>query len=44
MEKTICDTCANRRRCNTLDRRRGMACTDYEKEEKDVSTESTQKR
>lgn len=32
MEKTICDTCANRRGCNTMDRRRGMACTDYKKE------------
>ena len=35
MEKTICDTCANRRGCNTMDMRRGMACADYKKEEKE---------
>ena len=33
MEKTICDTCVNRLGCNTMDRRRGMACTDYKKEQ-----------
>ena len=34
MEKTICDTCENRRGCNTMDRRRGMACIDYKKKGK----------
>ena len=30
--KTICDKC--KRRCNTLDKSRGMPCKDFEKKEK----------
>lgn len=33
MKKTICDTCANKRSCNTFDRARGQACIDYKKKE-----------
>lgn len=32
MKKTICDTCKLRRRCNRMDKTRGMACKDYKKE------------
>lgn len=32
MVKTICDTCANRKGCNWMDRQRGQACKDYKEE------------
>lgn len=34
MEKTKCDECARRFQCNTMDRRRGMACIDFKEKEK----------
>lgn len=29
--KTICDTCEKFRKCNTIDKKRGMACMEYKK-------------
>ena len=42
MRKTICDECKWSHRCNRMDKTRGMACMDYKKEKKDVSTENKQ--
>ena len=44
MEKKACDTCCNKRRCNTMDRRRGMACIDYNKENENATGKDKQKR
>ena len=33
MKKT-CDDCSKKRNCNTFDRSRGMACSEFKKEQK----------
>lgn len=37
MENRTCDNCGIRKKCNTIDRRRGMPCMDYKKEQRNES-------